>query len=407
MSAQMNVPKLRFPEFSGGWEEKKLKDIVKINQGLQIPISDRLAEQVKNSFFYITNEFLKEKSQKKYFILNPSQSVLCTKDDILMTRTGNTGMVVTDVEGAFHNNFFKVAYPDNINKGFLYNFLKLKRTQNQILKMAGTSTIPDLNHSDFYSILMAFPSKEEQQKIANFLTAIDTKIDQLTKKQTLLKQYKKGVMQKFFSQELRFKADDGSEFSDWEEKEIADLDIFISDGNYGEMYPRADEMKSFGVPFIRANNIKNLKLIWDDMKYINKELHDVLLSGHLKVDDILVTTRGDIGMIAYVTDEFDGANINAQICLLRCAKTLKPSYVMQYLASSNGLKQFKELQTGTALKQLPKKNLGKVKIAFPSLEEQTKIANLLTAIDTKIDLATQQLDATKQFKKALLQQMFV
>ena len=132
MSKQINsstepsrsAPALRFPEFTGDWEMKKLGEVVKINQGLQIAISERLTEKVEGSYFYITNEFLKSKSEKKYFIKNPTPSVLCNKDDILMTRTGNTGMVVTNVEGAFHNNFFKVAYPNYISKVFLYNFLK-------------------------------------------------------------------------------------------------------------------------------------------------------------------------------------------------------------------------------------------------------------------------------------------
>ncbi len=87
------VPKLRFEEFSGEWEEKLFKDVTKINQGLQIPISERYTEQIENSYFYITNEFLKENSDKRYFIKNPTKSVICTKDDVLMTRTGNTGQV--------------------------------------------------------------------------------------------------------------------------------------------------------------------------------------------------------------------------------------------------------------------------------------------------------------------------
>ena len=131
----MNIPTLRFAEFEGEWELKKLGEVVKINQGLQIAISERYLEYVENSYFYITNEFLREKSDKKYFIKNPPKSVLCNKDDILMTRTGNTGMVVTNVEGAFHNNFFKIAYPDYINKDFLYYFLNLQETQNLILKI--------------------------------------------------------------------------------------------------------------------------------------------------------------------------------------------------------------------------------------------------------------------------------
>ncbi len=162
---KQNTPQLRFPEFNGKWVLKKLKHLTKINQGLQIPISDRYTESIENSYFYITNEFLKQSSDKRYFILNPPKSVICDANDILMTRTGNTGQVVTGVNGAFHNNFFKIKYESSqINKEYLVYFLRHSKTQNTILKLAGTSTIPDLNHGDFYRIKISLPSLPEQQK---------------------------------------------------------------------------------------------------------------------------------------------------------------------------------------------------------------------------------------------------
>ena len=216
-------PKLRFNEFRINWNVKKLKDLVKINQGLQIPISDRYKEKIEGSYFYITNEFLKSNSEKKYFVLNPNKSVLCDVNDILMTRTGNTGKVVTNVKGVFHNNFFKIAYPDTIAKDFLFYFLNLKSTQNTIKRLAGTSTIPDLNHSDFYRIYFSFPFLTEQKKIASFLSAVDKKLQQLTKKKELLEEYKKGVMQKIFSQEIRFTDANGSNYPDWENKKLGEV----------------------------------------------------------------------------------------------------------------------------------------------------------------------------------------
>ena len=117
------VPKLRFKGFEEEWEKKELKDFTKINQGLQIAISERFLEKVDGSYFYITNEFLRAGSKKSYFIKNPPQSVMCDEDDLLMTRTGNTGQVVTGVSGAFHNNFFKIKFDSSCAKWFLYYFL--------------------------------------------------------------------------------------------------------------------------------------------------------------------------------------------------------------------------------------------------------------------------------------------
>ncbi len=143
------------------------------------------------------------------------------------------------------------------------------------------------------------------------------------------------------------------------------------------------------------------------MKYIDKQLHNILTSGHLKTGDILVTTRGDIGMLAYVNEEFNNSNINAQICLLRCGKNISPKFLLNYLASSIGQKQFKELQTGTALKQLPKGNLAKIIINYPSLLEQQKIADLLTSVDKVIESKQQQITEAEQWKKGLMQGLFV
>ncbi|MFZ1547857.1 MAG: restriction endonuclease subunit S, partial [Candidatus Nitrotoga sp.] len=212
--------------------------------------------------------------------------------------------------------------------------------------------------------------------------------------------------------QLRFKDEDEDEdeqdFPRWQVKKLSDVNIYISDGNYGEQYPKAEELKQSGVPFIRANNIKGLSLTWEDMRFIDHAHHKILTSGHLETDDILVTTRGDIGMVAYVESEFHGSNINAQICLIRIidSKKLSSRFLLQLLSSAYCQKQFKELQTGSALKQLPKKNLAQIEILYPVIPEQTKIANFLTAVDEKISQLTQKYELLTQYKKGVMQQIF-
>ena len=118
--------KTKIPE---GWEEVKLRDVVKVNQGLQIPISERFTEKNLNRKIYITIQYLNNKSVAEY-IENFSDSVVCKPEDILMTRTGNTGIVVTGVSGVFHNNFFKVKPNIGILKPrFLTYFLRSPLTQ--------------------------------------------------------------------------------------------------------------------------------------------------------------------------------------------------------------------------------------------------------------------------------------
>lgn len=194
---------IRFKDENGEvypeWNEKKFGEISTVNQGLQIPISNRFTEPAPNRYFYLTNEFLKEGSKEKYYIENPPESVICTESDVLMTRTGNTGMVVTDVDGAFHNNFFIINYDkDIITKEFLVLSLKSYYIQKDILIRAGGSTILDINHSEFYKVIIMIPSLPEQDKIANILSTVDEKIELEV---NLLEKYedmKKGLMQRMF-----------------------------------------------------------------------------------------------------------------------------------------------------------------------------------------------------------------
>ncbi len=178
MTKNNNRPQIRFKGFTNAWEQCKFEDIFKVSQGLQIPISKRFLEPGENRYFYITNEFLKDSCDVSYYIENPSESVLCDDEDILMTRTGNTGIVVSNVKGCFHNNFFKIMYDkENFSKKYICYLLSSSSMQKVILSYAGSSTIPDLSHQSFYKIVGYFPrTKEEQTKIGEYFTNIDNLI---------------------------------------------------------------------------------------------------------------------------------------------------------------------------------------------------------------------------------------
>ena len=376
----MNIPTLRFAEFEGEWELKKLGEVVKINQGLQIAISERYLEYVENSYFYITNEFLREKSDKKYFIKNPPKSVLCNKDDILMTRTGNTGMVVTNVEGAFHNNFFKIAYPDYINKDFLYYFLNLQETQNLILKMAGTSTIPDLNHSDFYRIQITFPTLTEQKKVAGFLSAVDEKLQQLKLKKTLLEQYKKGVMQQIFNQEIRFKDDDGNEYPDWEEKSLGEVAIKQSSNiSANKIEDNFGDYLIYGA----AGVLKKVDFYEEENDYIS-----------------IIKDGAGVGRIFYCKGK---SSVLGTMDIIKPKIELHTYFLYCLLNNIDFVKYI----TGSTIPHIYFKDYSSEICGIPSLLEQTKIANFLSAIDENITNITNQLTLTEHWKKGLLQKMFV
>ncbi|MFV5515663.1 restriction endonuclease subunit S [Acinetobacter gerneri] len=398
----MASPKLRFKEFDGDWCISPLKNLCKINQGLQIAIEERFLEDAENRFFYITNEFLRDGAKKSYFIENPPISVRCKSEDILMTRTGNTGQVVTNVEGAFHNNFFKIDFDrKQIDKNFFVEFLRKNTTQHLILKYAGASTIPDLNHSDFYRIQMPITSIDEQTKIASFLSAVDEKISQLTQKHELLSQYKQGMMQKLFSQQIRFKADDGSEFGEWEDKPLNEI-----------ASKRSGKNKDGSISEVLTNSATQGIIKQSD--YFEREIvTESNLNGYyiVNLDDFVYNPR---------------ISVHAPVGPIKrnkkCLGVMSPLYTvftviqgnlkyLEYFFDSNFWHDYVKGVANSGARHdrmnITNKDFFDMPILYPCLEEQTKIANFLSAIDQKIEVVAQQIEQAKTWKKGLLQQMFV
>ena len=155
------------------WRINKFRDICTVRQGLQIPISKRLLYREDNCYEYITVAYLHGSKEREY-IKNPKETVICNKEDILMTRTGNTGMVITGVHGVFHNNFFLIDFDRyKFDKCFLVEYLNLEFIQLDIMRRAGSSTIPDLNHDEFYKINVYVPPLDLQNRFAEYVSSID------------------------------------------------------------------------------------------------------------------------------------------------------------------------------------------------------------------------------------------
>nr|WP_243449303.1 restriction endonuclease subunit S [Clostridium perfringens] len=198
--------KTELGEIPKEWKVQKFKDISKVSQGLQIAIEERFREFKQGRLPYITIQYINDKSNSdnEYFIENYNENVVCYESDILMTRTGNTGIVITNEYGVFHNNFFKVDFDKTkLNKDFLVYYLNTPFIQNLIIRYAGTTTIPDLKHSDFYKLPVLVPKIEEQKKIALILSSIDKRIEQYKDKKEKLEEVKRGLMQDLLLGKIR------------------------------------------------------------------------------------------------------------------------------------------------------------------------------------------------------------
>ena len=163
------------------WVIMQFRRITSLSQGLQIPQSERIHEPSRNNVEYITIKSIHagDTLEHREYINKPSLRVQCDYDDVLLARTGATGEVVTGVKGAFHNNFFKIDYSEKITKDFLVNMLKVQELKSHLLMLAGTTTIPDLNHGAFLSTVIALPSLDEQEEICLEISRLSEKYNLL------------------------------------------------------------------------------------------------------------------------------------------------------------------------------------------------------------------------------------
>ncbi len=166
--------------FDNNYPRIKLQELCTVNQGLQIPISERFRVPSDNRYIYITVQYLKNPADNQYYIENPNDSVICHEDDILVTRTGSTGTIVTGIIGCFHNNFFKVQCNGRVLKKYMLVLLRSKTMYGRMQKAASGGNIMDLPHKKFYNLEVPLPAIEEQQRIVDVLDRFDKLCNDIT-----------------------------------------------------------------------------------------------------------------------------------------------------------------------------------------------------------------------------------
>ena len=195
----------------------------------------------------------------------------------------------------------------------------------------------------------------------------------------------------------------------WEEKKLGETETLFTDGNYGEAYPSEKDLTTSenGVPFLRGSNLVNGVLDETNANYITHEKHEELTSGHIELDDIILAVRGSLGAIGYAKDENVGWNINSQLAIIRTNKNeARGDFLLQFFISTKGQRELLSRNTGTALKQLPLKQLKDIPVPLPSLPEQTAIGSFFQDIDQLISLQQRKLEVLKEQKKTYLKLLF-
>jgi type I restriction enzyme S subunit len=418
------TPKLRFKEFDDNWKQKKLGELGKFKNGLNKDKKDfgfgypfvNLMDVFGKSILDNTNFGLVNANEKDLLLYNLLEGdVIFIRSSVKRTGVGETILVFENLNKTVYSGFLIRFRESENNLDLLFKRYCFSNTsfRNELLSYATSSANTNINQESLSIIKLNFPSKKEQQKIATFLTSVDTKIQQLTTKKQLLENYKKGVMQQLFSQQLRFKNDDGLDFPDWEVIKVQQLIdkkaiIGLLDGNHGELYPKSEEFTERGIPYVAANNLVNGLVNFTDCKRLPLERASKFKKGIAKNGDVLFAHNATVGPTAILKTDLDFVILSTTVTYYRCNNDiLLNSYLLHYFNSDDFIRQYTRVMSQSTRNQVPITMQKKFKIKTPSLKEQQKIAKTLSGIDAKITNIQTQIEKTQAFKKGLLQQMFV
>lgn len=378
------VPKLRFKEFKSSWIRKKIDEVSELTSSKRVYLSDYVNQGIP--FFRG-----KEISELKKGIV-PSDILYITetayndfkdkygvpqKNDILMTAVGTLGNVLritNDKKFYFKDGNLIWFRKISESSEFLEILLEVKNVD--IEKTSIGSTQRALTMVELRKLVFPFPTLPEQQKIASFLSAVDEKIRQLTRKKELLEQYKKGVMQQLFSGELRFKDENGKAYPKWEEKKLGEV-LEIGSGR---------DYKHLGQGSIPVFGTGGLMTMVDDFLYDG--------------ETVCIGRKGTIHRPMFHNGKIWTVDT---LFYTHSFENVLPKYVYYVFQRINWI----EHNEASGVPSLSKTTIEKLRFKLPYIEEQQKIASFLSSIDAKIDGVATQIAQTQMFKKGLLQQMFV
>ncbi|MFB2447113.1 restriction endonuclease subunit S [Staphylococcus aureus] len=377
-----NVPELRFPGFEGEWEEKKLGDLIKVNSGKDYKHLEKGDIPVYGTGGYMTS------------VSEPLSEI----DAVGIGRKGTINKPYL-LEAPFWT-VDTLFYCTPKKETDILFILSLFRKINW--KVYDESTgVPSLSKQTINKINRFVPSNKEQQKIGEFFIKLDRQIELEEQKLELLQQQKKGYMQKIFSQELRFKDENGNDYPNWEEKKIEDIASQVYGG--GTPNTKIKEFWNGDIPWIQSSDVKVNDLILRQCnKFISKNSIELSSAKLIPANSIAIVTRVGVGKLCLV--EFDYATSQDFLSL----SSLKYDKLYSLYSLLYTMKKISANLQETSIKGITKKELLDSIIKIPhNLEEQQKIGDLFYKIDKYISFNKCKIEILKSLKQGLLQKIFI
>jgi type I restriction enzyme S subunit len=405
-------PRLRFKEFKGDWVANKVGKIADVTAGgtpstlkkeywdgdiRWMNSGDLNLKRVCEVANRITELGLTKSSTK--FI--PKHSILIGLAGQGKTR-GTTAMNMVEL---CVNQSIGAILPnrDLYVPDFLYH--NLDNRYDELRKLStGDGGRGGLNLQIIKTLDIILPSLPEQTKIANFVSDIDEKINLLKEKKSLLEEYKKGIMQKIFNQKIRFKDDNGNNYEDWEENKFSKY-IKLYRGSSPRPIVKYVTKSENGVNWIKIGDTKGV----DNFKIENVSekitLDGAKHSRKVEIGEIILANSMSFGK-SYILN-ISGCIYDGWFVLREYEEVFNKMFLIQLLNSDYLQEQYNTLSTGGVVQNISSEIVYSTFLLKPSIDEQTKIANFFSSIDEKIELVNTQIQDTQEYKKGLLQQMFI
>jgi type I restriction enzyme S subunit len=300
---------------------------------------------------------------------------------------------------------------DKLTNQYIYHYLK--SITPKLLDLSQGSGQPNLSKKIIDNVRVPLPPLPEQRKIASILSTLDEKINCIEERIQATAELKKGLMQQLLSKGIGHRAFKKTKLGEipksWEVEICIDIGIEFIDGDRGENYPKSHEFLSEGYClFLSAKNVTSNGFKFADCQFITKEKDKVLRKGKLKLNDIVITTRGSVGHIALYDSAipYGQVRLNSGMVIMRDSNFLfNKIYLYQLLKSPIVTKQLELITSGSAQPQLTIKGLKRLRLPIPSIIEQQKIASILSAVDEKLETLKNKKAQHQELKKGLMQQL--